>query len=29
MEAYENGRYAYHATMPTDGLRQLRDVMAS
>ena len=28
MEAYENGGHAYHATMPTDGLRQLRDVMA-
>jgi aspartate aminotransferase-like enzyme len=27
MEAYENGGHAYHATMPTDGLRQLRDVM--
>ncbi len=28
MESYENGGHAYHATMPTDGLRQLRDVMA-
>ena len=28
MEAYENGGHAYHATMPTDGLRTLRDVMA-
>jgi aspartate aminotransferase-like enzyme len=28
MGAYENGGHAYHATMPTDGLRQLRDVMA-
>jgi len=28
MEAYENGGHAYHATMPTDGLRLLRDVMA-
>ncbi|HEX6992626.1 MAG TPA: aminotransferase class V-fold PLP-dependent enzyme [Gammaproteobacteria bacterium] len=27
MEAYENGGHAYHATMPTDGLRRLRDVM--
>ena len=27
MEAYENGGHAYHATMPTDGLRTLRDVM--
>jgi aspartate aminotransferase-like enzyme len=27
MEAYENGGHAYHATMPTDGLRILRDVM--
>lgn len=26
-EAYENGGHAYHATMPTDGLRQLRDTM--
>ena len=28
MEAYESGGHAYHATMPTDGLRVLRDVMA-
>jgi len=28
MEAYEGGGHAYHATMPTDGLRRLRDVMA-
>ena len=28
METYEGGAHAYHATMPTDGLRQLRDVMA-
>ncbi|MBX3707707.1 MAG: alanine--glyoxylate aminotransferase family protein [Pseudomonadales bacterium] len=27
MEAYENGGHAYHATMPTDGLRALRNVM--
>ena len=27
MEAYENGGHAYHATLPTDGLRILRDVM--
>ncbi len=27
MEAYENGGFAYHATMPTDGLTRLRDVM--
>jgi len=27
MEAYENGGHAYHATMPTDALRTLRDVM--
>ena len=27
MEAYEAGGHAYHATMPTDGLRTLRDVM--
>lgn len=27
MEAYENGGHAYHATMPTDALRQLRDAM--
>ncbi len=28
MQAYEAGGHAYHATMPTDGLRQLRDVLA-
>ncbi len=28
MEAYEGGGHAYHATMPTDALRMLRDVMA-
>lgn len=28
METYEQGGHAYHATMPTDGLRKLRDVMA-
>jgi len=28
MEVYEQGGHAYHATMPTDGLRKLRDVMA-
>ncbi|MDT8894294.1 aminotransferase class V-fold PLP-dependent enzyme [Halomonas sp. I1] len=28
METYEAGGHAYHATLPTDGLRQLRDVMA-
>jgi len=28
MEAYLGGTHAYHATMPTDGLRTLRDVMA-
>ena len=28
MQAYESGGHAYHATMPTDGLRTLRDVMA-
>lgn len=28
METYESGAHAYHATMPTDGLRKLRDVMA-
>lgn len=28
METYESGAHAYHATMPTDGLRQLRDVMS-
>ena len=27
MEAYEKGGHAYHATMPTDGLRNFRDVM--
>lgn len=27
MEAYLNGGHAYHATMPTDSLMQLRDVM--
>ncbi|WP_412026088.1 aminotransferase class V-fold PLP-dependent enzyme [Burkholderia cepacia] len=27
MEAYENGGFAYHATMPTDSLTTLRDVM--
>jgi aspartate aminotransferase-like enzyme len=27
MEAYENGGHAYHATMPTDALAGLRDVM--
>jgi aspartate aminotransferase-like enzyme len=27
MEAYEKGGHAYHATMPTDALRQFRDVM--
>jgi len=27
MEAYENGGHAYHATMPTDALISLRDVM--
>jgi aspartate aminotransferase-like enzyme len=27
MEAYEKGGHAYHATMPTDALAQLRDVM--
>ncbi|QDZ29653.1 aminotransferase class V-fold PLP-dependent enzyme [Noviherbaspirillum sp. UKPF54] len=27
MEAYENGGFAYHATMPTDALTSLRDVM--
>lgn len=26
-QAYENGGHAYHATMPTDQLRTLRDVM--
>ena len=28
MDAYEAGGHAYHATMPTDALRQFRDVMA-
>ena len=28
MEAYEGGGHAYHATMPTDSLARLRDVMA-
>lgn len=28
METYEGGGHAYHATMPTDGLRRLRDLMA-
>ncbi len=27
MEAYENGGHAYHATLPTDALRQFRDTM--
>lgn len=27
MEAYESGGFAYHATMPTDALTSLRDVM--
>ena len=27
MEAYENGGHAYHATMPTDALSSVRDVM--
>lgn len=27
MTAYENGGHAYYATMPTDGLRQLRDAL--
>ena len=27
MQAYENGGHAYHATMPTDGLRQFRDAV--
>lgn len=26
VRAYENGGHAYHATMPTDGLKQLNDV---
>ena len=28
MAAYENGGHAYHATLPTDGLRQFRDAMS-
>ena len=28
MQAYENGGHAYHATMPTDGLRDFRNVIA-
>jgi aspartate aminotransferase-like enzyme len=28
MEIYETGSHAYHATMPTDSLRRLRDLMA-
>ncbi len=27
MQAYEHGGHAYHATMPTDALRLLRDIM--
>jgi aspartate aminotransferase-like enzyme len=27
METYEKGGHAYHATMPTDGLRTFRDLM--
>ncbi len=27
METYEKGGHAYHATMPTDGITRLRDVM--
>lgn len=27
METYENGSHAYYATLPTDGLAQLRDAM--
>ena len=27
MEAYEAGGHAYHATLPTDALAKLRDVM--
>ncbi len=27
MQAYENGGHAYHATMPTDALMQVRDAM--
>jgi aspartate aminotransferase-like enzyme len=28
MQAYENGGHAYHATMPTDALTRVRDMMA-
>ena len=28
METYEKGGHAYHATMPTDGLRRLHELMA-
>ena len=28
MQAYVGGGHAYHATMPTDGLKQFRDTMA-
>ena len=28
MRAYENGGHAYHATMPTDSLRQFRDTLS-
>ena len=28
MRAYENGGHAYHATMPTDSLRQFRDTVS-
>ena len=28
MQAYEGGGHAYHATMPTDGIRTLAQVMA-
>ena len=28
MAAYENGGHAYHATLPTDGLKAFRDTMA-
>lgn len=28
MATYENGGHAYHATMPTDALREFRDIMA-
>ena len=27
MQAFENGGHAYHATMPTDALAAMRDVM--